>query len=406
MNWYYAEAGQPRGPVSTEDLEALARQGLLRDDSLVWHEGLAQWQPWHAVRPASAALPGLPAVPGSPGPASVVGPEGAPAAGTGAAADASAVRCGECGGLFAPADTLDFGGRTVCAGCKPVFLQRLREGAPLGGPRAAGSGPGLSAAELLAQDYDLDPLARMSDAWRLLFERPGLHWLGGFLMVVAFFGGLMATSMLQLIPFVGFMAGQALGTLATSLLLGGTGYFYARLNRGERLELGAGFYSLGPCFGEVLRSSLPLAGISLLMGVPFMFLGATLPLLAGVAGPGGPGAGTLTAVGALGTVLGITYLVGLVLYLYFYVCWLYAPVLVVDKGLPWREALRLSRAMVRKHPWLNLWLVIFTGLLAAAGVLACCVGWILTLPLGYALIALQYDRMFRDLAPASGPRTP
>ncbi|MFM8358973.1 MAG: hypothetical protein ACKOET_10495, partial [Verrucomicrobiota bacterium] len=323
----------------------------------------------------------------------------------GAAAGPSTVRCGECGNWFAPADTLDFGGRTVCAGCKPVFLQRLREGAPLAEPRAPGSGPGLSAAELLAQDYDLDPLARMSDAWRLLFERPGLHWLGGFLMVVAFFAGLMASSVLQLIPFLGFMAGQALGTMATSLLLGGTGYFYARLHRGEPLELGAGFYCLGPRFGEVLRSSLPLAGLALLMGIPFLFLGATLPWIAGITGPGGPGAGTFAALGALGTVLGITYLAGLVLYLYFYVGWLYAPALVVDKGLPWREALRLSRGMVRKHPWLNLWLVIFTGLLAAAGVLACCVGWAVTLPLGYALIALQYDRMFRNLAPAPGRPT-
>ncbi|MFM7100149.1 MAG: DUF4339 domain-containing protein, partial [Verrucomicrobiota bacterium] len=314
MNWYYAEGGQPRGPVSREDLEALARQGILREDTLVWHEGLAQWQPWHAARPSSGDRPAQAVVP-APGPASVAGSESPPAA----AAGPSTVRCGECGNWFAPADTLDFGGRTVCAGCKPVFLQRLREGAPLAEPRAPGSGPGLSAAELLAQDYDLDPLARMSDAWRLLFERPGLHWLGGFLMVVAFFAGLMASSVLQLIPFLGFMAGQALGTMATSLLLGGTGYFYARLHRGEPLELGAGFYCLGPRFGEVLRSSLPLAGLALLMGIPFLFLGATLPWIAGITGPGGPGAGTFAALGALGTVLGITYLAGLVLYLYFYV---------------------------------------------------------------------------------------
>ena len=45
-DWYYADAAQQRnGPVSAEALVERYRQGLLPLDSLVWREGLADWQP-------------------------------------------------------------------------------------------------------------------------------------------------------------------------------------------------------------------------------------------------------------------------------------------------------------------------------------------------------------------------
>ncbi|MCY7313006.1 MAG: RDD family protein [Pseudoxanthomonas sp.] len=45
-DWYYADAARQRhGPVSTEALVQRYRQGLLPLDSLVWREGLANWQP-------------------------------------------------------------------------------------------------------------------------------------------------------------------------------------------------------------------------------------------------------------------------------------------------------------------------------------------------------------------------
>src|SRR6266496_1905513 len=44
MNWYYAEAGQQRGPVSDAELSGLVQAGTVRDDTLVWREGMADWQ--------------------------------------------------------------------------------------------------------------------------------------------------------------------------------------------------------------------------------------------------------------------------------------------------------------------------------------------------------------------------
>ncbi len=44
QQWYYADGGERQGPVATETLADLFRRGRLRRDSLVWRDGLAEWQ--------------------------------------------------------------------------------------------------------------------------------------------------------------------------------------------------------------------------------------------------------------------------------------------------------------------------------------------------------------------------
>ncbi|MEO8366366.1 MAG: RDD family protein [Pseudoxanthomonas sp.] len=45
-NWYYADAEQQRqGPLSAEEMAQRFHQGRLRLDTLVWRDGLAEWQP-------------------------------------------------------------------------------------------------------------------------------------------------------------------------------------------------------------------------------------------------------------------------------------------------------------------------------------------------------------------------
>lgn len=68
MNWYYASAGQQAGPVSEPELEQLVRNGVVREDTLVWREGMPGWQPYGTARGAAIAVePGLPpAAPAAP----------------------------------------------------------------------------------------------------------------------------------------------------------------------------------------------------------------------------------------------------------------------------------------------------------------------------------------------------
>jgi hypothetical protein len=104
MNWFYALNGQQNGPVSEDQLNDLVRTGAIDQDTLVWREGMAEWQ---ALRFARGAAP----------------PPPPPNFGV----------CTECGRHFPFGDMLMLNQSWVCASCKPIFLQRLREGsAPVG----------------------------------------------------------------------------------------------------------------------------------------------------------------------------------------------------------------------------------------------------------------------------------
>src|SRR5690242_15462990 len=43
--WYYSKNGNKEGPVSTSQLQALAKEGTLRPTDTVWSERVGQWVP-------------------------------------------------------------------------------------------------------------------------------------------------------------------------------------------------------------------------------------------------------------------------------------------------------------------------------------------------------------------------
>jgi GYF domain 2 len=57
MQWYYTVQGQRQGPVDDIGVEDLVRQGVIRDDTYVWHEGMAEWQLYASVKPKPAPEP-------------------------------------------------------------------------------------------------------------------------------------------------------------------------------------------------------------------------------------------------------------------------------------------------------------------------------------------------------------
>jgi uncharacterized RDD family membrane protein YckC len=116
MTWYYADAGRQVGPIEEAALDDLVKAGIVRDDTLVWREGMPNWQPHVAARGVRPEPPPPPTV---------------PAAETGF--------CSECGRSFPASQLLNLGNAAVCAQCKPVYLQRVREGGQaIGARRYAG----------------------------------------------------------------------------------------------------------------------------------------------------------------------------------------------------------------------------------------------------------------------------
>jgi hypothetical protein len=107
MLWYYAADGQQLGPVSDAALDALLREGKINNATLIWREGMPDWQPLAMARPTTTPPP----------PPFSSGLTGS--------------RCVECGQIFPPNQLISVNKSLVCAACKPVFLQRVAEGGTL-----------------------------------------------------------------------------------------------------------------------------------------------------------------------------------------------------------------------------------------------------------------------------------
>jgi uncharacterized RDD family membrane protein YckC len=100
LDWFYSRDGKQLGPVSELELTRLVDEHVVVADSLVWHAGMAEWLPYRVAGPGAAAA--------SAGPTRF---------------------CSSCGKSFPADDLAVFGSSAVCAGCKPAFVQGLRQGA-------------------------------------------------------------------------------------------------------------------------------------------------------------------------------------------------------------------------------------------------------------------------------------
>jgi uncharacterized RDD family membrane protein YckC len=117
MNWYYVDAGQQAGPVDDAQLDDLARNGKIQPDTLVWREGIENWVPYSQARSSATQYGARPSA----------------QAGAAPTETTREAVCVECGKIFNMDDMIRHGEDYVCANCKPVFVQKLKEGAKLHG---------------------------------------------------------------------------------------------------------------------------------------------------------------------------------------------------------------------------------------------------------------------------------
>jgi uncharacterized RDD family membrane protein YckC len=54
MPWYYANNNQRLGPVSDTEFARLAREKVIRDDTLVWQHGMPEWKNYAEIAPTFA----------------------------------------------------------------------------------------------------------------------------------------------------------------------------------------------------------------------------------------------------------------------------------------------------------------------------------------------------------------
>lgn len=368
MKWYYVENGQQAGPVEASELPGLISSGRLNANTLVWHEGMGAWQPFSAVAP-----PGL--LPAAPPP-----PIAPPKSTDDSAPDAV---CNECGNLFPKSDLIRHGTAYICANCKPVFMQRVREGL---GATATGTPGSVSEAQVRERDYDHDIGAYLSRSWQVFKSDPGL--IIGVFLVVGF-----CFILANIIPYLSMITGLIFG----GPLMGGLFIFYLKKLRSQPATFGDGFSGFGPFFGQLLLGNfIPNLLVGLIV-MPFAVIAMILFFaIAGTTGNSSPsGLQVSMMVGA-----GFLLLVGICVAVYFQYCWVFALWLVADKRMAFWPAMNLSRAVVRKHWWMTFLLGLLAGIIALIGALFCGVGLLVTAPLAVGMFACAYERLFGDMQPA------
>jgi hypothetical protein len=363
MKWYYVEAGQQAGPVDDELLAALVTSGKIQPDTLVWREGMTAWTPYRDAFPAQAPV----------GVGEPPRPDGA----------AGGVICSECGRTFAPDQVIRHGDRWVCAACKPIFLQRLREGIAGEGPRPPG---GISEAELLARDYEVDVGGAISQGWNVFKANAGIM-IGASVLV---YGCIMGP---QFIPVIGTFIGPIVSLVLGGPLMGGLWFFYVKTIRGQPAGINEAFSGFGPKFGQlVLVRLIPALLTSAIIGP--LVAAAIVPMLVASARH------SRNVSPALFVPMVIVLIIAMLAAIYLGTCWMFATPLVSDKGLKFWPAMQLSRRVVNKHWWMTFWLLFVCGWLGILGFFACCVGVIVTGPIAFAAIASHYEKVFGALAPA------
>ena len=150
MVWYYVKEGARQGPVEEAEFSRLVAEAVVKPDTLVWSEGMSDWRPYSAVAPPVAAPVAqapvvMAAAPvqtfASPVVEQRVVEQRVEALQPAAPAASAAVQphfCSQCGRQYPSEELVRFGTATVCANCKEVYAQRLRETGQVAGARVYG----------------------------------------------------------------------------------------------------------------------------------------------------------------------------------------------------------------------------------------------------------------------------
>lgn len=108
MDWYYQEDGVQVGPLTEDEFDVRVKVGRVGPDTMVWNETMSAWQAFDAVRRGVEAA------------RSPFG--GSPV-----------LACSQCLRQFPQSEMIQFQNSWICASCKPLFFQRIKEGGAVAG---------------------------------------------------------------------------------------------------------------------------------------------------------------------------------------------------------------------------------------------------------------------------------
>ncbi|MBI5897463.1 MAG: RDD family protein, partial [Desulfobacterales bacterium] len=124
MTWYYKDGEQELGPLSKAQLQELIHAKRIHAKTLVRNESMNDWRPLgEMVRGGASA-----SSPAKPPPAPVMPSHETPPTPPAELPAVESAVCSQCGRSFPKSQVVQFDNQAICAACKPIFVQRLREG--------------------------------------------------------------------------------------------------------------------------------------------------------------------------------------------------------------------------------------------------------------------------------------
>lgn len=114
MQWYYANNGQRQGPVAESEFAQLVAVGTITAETLVWRQGMPNWQPYRVVASSAAGAT-----------------ETATAVAGGQVDDTEV--CAVSGKRYPRREMIQYEGKWISAEHRDRFFQQLREGVPVQG---------------------------------------------------------------------------------------------------------------------------------------------------------------------------------------------------------------------------------------------------------------------------------
>jgi len=236
----------------------------------------------------------------------------------------------------------------------------------------------------------VQPVECLKAGWNLISDQ---YWL---------FVGLSAVAMIvgSAIPF-GILAGP---------MFCGLYLVYFRKRRGLPIEFGTlfkGFDYFGQSVVAALLHYIPIVVIVVFCYI-LMYVGMFATMFA--ASQAGEDAAPFAMLSFLLVVL-VFYVVVLLLVILISIGFMFAYPLIVDRGLPGMEAVKLSFRAAFANFGRLLALSLLGGLFSVVGVMLCYVGILLILPITFGGVAAAYEQVFGlneggDLAPNLPPPPP
>ena len=137
------------------------------------------------------------------------------------------------------------------------------------------------------------------------------------------------------------------------VLMAGLMKYFLNLIRGEPATIGDAFAGFGPMIGQLIL-------LGLVMNL-LVLIGFALCVIPGI---------------------------------FLQVAWLFAMALVIDRRMNFWDAMELSRKMVCKHWFIVFAFLVVYSLVVMAGVIACCIGILVTIPIGLGAWMYAYETIF------------